>query len=164
LNGRLALLAATLLACGSALADTRSACISACDAVAQTCLRTAHETYEACKPAARTTCATRPPAELPACLGTAARTCSRTHSDQTEPCRETFTTCYAQCGPRPATQVDFWCTLNADAPTGSGKTYKDAFCAGAPGQAPLDQHARCMKLFTPSNPAIGFSLDCDPLR
>jgi hypothetical protein len=28
----------------------------------------------------------------------------------------------------------------------------------------LDQHAHCIKLFTPSNPALGYSLDCDPLR
>ena len=158
------LLAATLVVCGSASADTRSVCIAACDATAQTCMRTAHDTYEACKPAARTTCAPRPPAEQFDCLSTAGRTCVRTHSAQKEPCRENFTTCYAACGPRPATQVDFWCTLDADARSGPGKTYKDAFCAGTPGQAPLDQHARCMKLFAPSNPAIGFSLDCDPLR
>jgi hypothetical protein len=158
------LLAAALLVCGSAAADTRSACIAACDATAQTCMRTAHETYEACKPAARTACAPKPSAEQFDCLSTAGRTCSRTHSTQTEPCRATFTACYAACGPRPATQVDFWCELNADAPTGAGKTYKDAFCAGTPGQAALDQHARCMKLFTPSDPAIGFSLDCDALR
>ena len=158
--------AATLLVCGSASADTRSACIAACDAVAQTCMRTAHETYDACKPAARRTCAPKPPAEQFDCLSTAGMACSRTHSTQTEPCRVNFTTCYAACGPRPATQVDFWCTLDADAPigAGTGKVYKDAFCAGTPGQAPLDQHARCMKLFTPSDSAIGFSLGCDPLR
>lgn len=155
---------ATLFVCGGALADTRSACIAACDAIAQTCMRTAHETYDACKPAARTTCALKPPAELSACLGTAVRTCSRNHSAQTEPCRVNFATCYAECGSRPATQIDFWCTLDADAPTGPRKVYKDAFCSGTPGQAPLDQHARCMKLFASSDPAIGFSLDCKALR
>ena len=162
-----ALWAATLLVCSSASADTRSACIAACDATAQTCMRTAHETYEACIPAARTTCAPKPPAEQFNCLSTAGRTCSRNHSDQKEPCRANFTTCYAACGPGPATQVDFWCELSADTPIGTSrtsKTYKDAFCAGTPGQAPLDQHARCMKLFAPSDPAIGFSLDCNPLR
>ena len=158
------LLAATLLVCSGASADTRSNCIAACDAIAQACMRTAHETYEACKPAARTTCASQPPATLLACLGTAARACTATHSDQKEPCRANFTTCYAACGPGPATQIDFWCELNADAATGAGKVYKDAFCAGAPGQAPLDQHSRCMKLFAPTDPAIGFSLDCNPLR
>jgi hypothetical protein len=120
--------------------------------------------YDACKPAARTTCALKPPAEQFACLSTAGRTCSTTHSAQTEPCRVNFTTCYAACGPRPATQVDFWCELDADAPTAAGKVYKNAFCAGTPGRAPLDQHARCMKLFAPSDPAIGFSLDCNALR
>lgn len=158
------LFVATLLAFGSASADTRSACIAACDATAQACMRTAHDTYEGCKPAARRECAPKPPAERSACLTTAAKACSANHSSQTEPCRSTFKTCHAACGPAPATQVDFWCQLNADAASGSGKTYKDAFCAGSPGQAPLDQHARCMKLFTPSDPAVGFSLDCDPLR
>ncbi len=160
----IALVAAALVVCGSARADTRSACIAACDAAAQSCMRTAHESYEACKPAARTTCARKPPAELPSCLGSAAKACNATHAAQTGPCRTTFATCYATCGPRPATQVDFWCELDADATTGSGKTYKDAFCPGTPGQAPLDQHGRCMKLFAPSDPAIGFSLDCEPLR
>lgn len=157
-------LVATLLAIGSASADTRSACIAACDATAQACMRTAHDTYEACKPAARRACASKPPADLNACLTTIARTCTRTHSDETEPCRTTFRTCHAACGPGPATQVDFWCQLNADAASGGGKTYKDAFCSGTPGRAPLDQHAHCIKLFTPSNPALGYSLDCDPLR
>ena len=86
--------------------------------LASPCWRTAHETYEACKPAARTTCAPKPAAEQFDCLSTAGRTCVRTHSAQKEPCRENFTTCYAACGPRPATQVDFWCTLDADAATG----------------------------------------------
>ena len=158
------LLAATLFVCGSASADMRSACIAACDAIAQTCMRAAHETYDACKPAARTACALKPPAEQFDCLSTAGRTCSRTHSAQTEPCRVNFTTCYATCGPRPATQVDFWCELDADATIGAGKAYKDAFCAGTPGQTPSDQHGRCMKLFTPSDPAIGFSLGCKALR
>ena len=160
----IALFVAALLACGSVWADTRSDCIAACDATAQACMRTAHDTYEGCKPAVRTSCAAKPPAELGACLTTAAKACSATHSSQTEPCRTTFKTCHAACGPGPATQVDFWCELNADAASGGGKTYKDAFCAGTPGQAPSDQHARCMKLFTPSDQAVGFSLDCDPLR
>jgi hypothetical protein len=158
------LLAATLLMCGSASADTRSACIAACDATAQTCMRTAHETYETCIPAARTACAPRPPAEQFSCLSTAGRMCIRTHSAQTEPCRETFKTCYAACGPRPAAQVDFWCELKANPAPAAATVYKEAFCAGTPGQAPSDQHARCMKLFAPTNPAIGYSLDCDPLR
>ena len=157
------LLAATLLVCGSAWADTRSTCIATCDAIAQTCMRTAHETFEACKPAARTTCAPKPPAEQFDCLSTAGRTCIRTHSTQTEPCRVNFKTCYAACGPRPAAQIDFWCELNANAPAGASNVYKEAFCAGMPGQAPSDQHARCMKLFAPTDRAIGFSLDCDPL-
>ena len=156
--------AAALLICSSAWADTRSACIARCDAVAQTCMRTAHETYEACKPAARTTCARKPPAERSGCLTMAAKSCSATHSAETEPCREDFATCYATCGAPPATQVDFWCELDANAATGTGKTYRDAFCAGTPGLAPLDQHSRCMRLLAPSDPAIGFSLDCNPLR
>lgn len=158
----IALFVATLVA-GNAWADTRSACIAVCDATAQACMRTAHDTYEACIPTARKECAPKAPAQLHACLSTAARSCSANHSSQTEPCRTTFRTCHAACGPGPATQVEFWCQLNADATSGGGKTYKDGFCAGTPGQAPLDQHAQCMKLFTPSNPAVGYSLDCDPL-
>ncbi|GEP56925.1 hypothetical protein [Reyranella soli] len=157
------LLVATLFAFGSASADTRSACITACDATAQACIRTAHDTYEACIPTARRECAPKPPSEQSACLTTAARACRSTHSDQTDPCLTTFKTCHAACGPRPANQFEFWCRLNADTPGGSGKTYKDAFCAGTPGRPPLDQHAQCMALFTPSNQAVGFSLDCDPL-
>lgn len=157
------LLVATLFAFSSASADTRSACITACDATAQACTRTAHDTLEACLPAARRECAPKPPSEQFACLTTAARACRSTHSDQTDPCLTTFKTCHAACGPRPANQVEFWCRLNADAPSGGRKTYKDAFCAGTPGRPPLDQHAQCMKLFTPSNQAVGFSLDCDPL-
>jgi hypothetical protein len=158
----IAVLVATLAA-GAASADTRSDCIAACDATAQACMRTAHDTYETCIPTARRECAPKAPAELNACLSTAARACSANHSGQTEPCRTTFRTCHAACGPGPATQVEFWCQLNADATSGGGKTYKDGFCAGTPGQTPFDQHARCMKLFTPSNPAVGYSLDCDPL-
>ena len=156
------LLVATLLMCGSAWADTRSACIAACDATAQTCMRTAHETHEACAPAARTACAPKPPAEQFNCLSTELRTCTRTHSDQTEPCRETFKTCYAACGPRPAAQFDFWCELNASPPTGA-RVYKEAFCAGTPRQTPLEQHDQCMKRFAPTNRAIGYSLGCKPL-
>jgi len=160
----LGLLATTLLAGGGAGADTRSACIAACEATAQACMRTAHDTYEACKPAARRACAPKPPAELTTCLTTTVKACSSTHSDQTGPCRTSFTSCYAACGPRPANQVDFWCELDADASSGSGKVYKEAFCPGTPGQAPVDQHISCMKLLAPGDPAIGFSLDCNPLR
>ena len=161
---RIILFVAILLACGSAWADTRSDCIAACDATAQACMRAAHDAYEGCKPAARSACASKAPAELGACLTTAVRACNTTHSDQTDPCRTTFRTCHAACGPGPANQVDFWCELNADAVSGNAKTYKDGFCTGTPGQTPSAQHAQCVKLFTPSNPAVGFSLDCDPLR
>ena len=104
----IALFVAALLACGSVWADTRSDCIAACDATAQACMRTAHDTYEACIPTARRECVPKAPAELNACLRTAARACSANHSGQTEPCRTTFRTCHAACGPAPATQVDFW--------------------------------------------------------
>jgi hypothetical protein len=162
-SAQIILSVATLLAVGSASADTRSACIAACDATAQACMRAAHDTFEACTPAARRACASKTAAELSACLVPAAKACSATHSAETEPCRTTFKTCHAACGPAPAAQVDFWCQLKADAPGAGGRTYKDAYCAGRPGQPPLDQHARCMQLFTPRDRAIGYSLDCDPL-
>lgn len=157
------LLVATVFAFSGASADTRSACIAACDATAQACTRTAHDTYEACIPAARRDCAPKPAADQFACLGTAARACRATHSDQTEPCLTTFKACHAACGPRAANQFEFWCRLNASPPGRSGVTYKDAFCAGTPGRPPLDQHGECMKRFMPTDQAVGFSLDCDPI-
>ena len=156
------LLVATLLMCGSAWADTRLACIAACDATAQACMRTAHETHEACAPAARTACAPKPPAEQFNCLSTELRTCTRTHSDQTEPCRETFKTCYAACGPRPAAQFDFWCELNASPPTGAARVQGGILCghaqANAIGAARSVHEALCAHQW-----AIGYSLGCDPL-
>jgi hypothetical protein len=154
----------SLLVSGHASADTRPSCIAACEATAQACLRTAHDTYEACIPAARTTCAREPAATQFACLGSAARSCRAAHSDQTDPCRATFASCYARCGPGPANQVEFWCELNADGRPGAGKTYKEVFCAGRPGQDPLDQHNQCIKRLQPTNPAIGYSLGCNPLQ
>jgi hypothetical protein len=160
----IALSVATLLVSGHASADTRPSCIAACEATAQACLRTAHETYEACIPAARTTCAREAAATQVSCLGTAARSCRAAHSDQTDPCRASFTSCYATCGAGPANQAEFWCELQADATGGSRHAYKEAFCAGRPGQDPLDQEKQCMKRLEPANPAIGYSLGCNRLR
>ena len=153
------------LTLGTVRADTRAACVAACETTAQSCLATAHEKYDGCLPAARKSCAGKPPSELFACMADAMKSCSEAHSAETGPCRTEFESCYAACGPRPASQVDFWCELDADAPPGSdAKLRKQGLCSSTAGERAADAHARCMKLFTPTDPAIGFSLDCSPLR
>ncbi len=157
-------LTTAVFAHGSAQADTRAACVTACEATAQTCLSTAHGTYDACKPAARKTCAPKPPSELFACLTSTLKDCTKNHSTGSEACRTTFDTCYAACGAHPSEVAEFWCTLDADDPASNGKVRKEAVCSGQPGQSPADQHTYCMKQFTPTDPTMGYALDCDPLK
>ncbi|MDQ8700736.1 hypothetical protein [Hyphomicrobium sp. LHD-15] len=155
-------LAAAVLAC-PAQADPRTACITACEATAQTCMGASHAKYDACKPAANKQCANTVAAEKFKCLTTALRACNTNHSAELEPCRTTFDTCYAACGPHPADTTNFWCALNADSVATSVTTRKDVFCAGTPGLTPADQLESCVKRHTPTDPAMGFSLDCEPL-
>lgn len=162
LGALLAFLAACLVG-SAATADERSACLAACETAARSCYESANTKYDACKPAANKGCAPVLPAEKFECLSSALKSCARTRSAETEPCPQKFEGCYAACGPRPSGTVDFWCMLDADSPASNAKVRKYALCGGPQGLSGGDQHAHCMKLFTPKDPAMGFSLDCAPL-
>lgn len=160
----LVLFAAALLAGANlAVADERMACLAACEDATQTCLDPVYETYDACGPAANESCEHAPPAEKTKCLSSVLQACSRTRSSETQACRATLKSCATTCGPRDAGQYEFWCELEADMPTDDIHVRMNAFCVGPPGASPGEQHDYCMKLFTPTDPAMGFSLDCSPL-
>ena len=160
----LVLFAAALLAGANlAGADERMACLAACEEATQTCLDPVYDTYDACGPAANESCSSAPPAEKMTCLADALKACTRTRSSETDACRATLRSCAATCGPRPAGQYEFWCELDADMPEEDVHVRMNAFCVGPPGASPGEQHDYCVKLFTPPDPAMGFSLDCSPL-
>ncbi|HRO50694.1 MAG TPA: hypothetical protein PLW75_11185 [Hyphomicrobium sp.] len=155
--------AALLVGTPPAAADERMACLAACEDATQTCLDPVYETYDACGLAANESCEHAPPAEKTKCLSSALQACSRTRSSETQACRATLKSCATTCGPRDAGQYEFWCELEADMPTDDIHVRMNAFCVGPPGASPGEQHDYCMKLFTPTDPAMGFSLDCSPL-
>ena len=144
-----------LVANGPANAADRPACIAACETKARTCLTTANEKYDGCTPAARKDCSSKPSSELFECMRTSQTACSRTRSAEAEPCRAEFQTCYAACGPRPPQKADYWCELDANSPASTARIRKYAFCAGS--------HDQCINLYKPTDPTLGFSLDCSPL-
>lgn len=160
----LVLFAAALIAwTAPAAADDRMACLAACEEATQTCLDPVYETYDACGPAANESCERAPQAEKMTCLSTALQACTRTRLSETQACRATLKSCAATCGPRSAGQYEFWCELEADMPTDDVHVRMNAFCVGPPGASPGEQHDNCVKLFTPTDPAMGYSLDCSPL-
>ncbi|HRN89554.1 hypothetical protein [Hyphomicrobium sp.] len=160
----LALLAAALIAWASpAAADDRTICLAACEETTQTCLDAVYDTYDACSPAANESCERATPTEQTKCLSTALQACTRTRTSETQSCRATLKSCAATCGPRDAGQYEFWCELDADIATDDVHVRMNAFCVGPPGASPGEQHDYCMKLFTPTDPAMGYSLDCNPL-
>ena len=147
-----------------ASAGTRASCIALCEATAQACLAAAHTKYDGCKPAARTTCAPKPPSEMFACLTTALKSCVTTRSDEEGPCRETFKSCYAACGPGEPRQTDFWCELDASSTATDVKTRKQVFCGGSAGKSGDEQWAHCAEPLKPTDPTVGYSLECTPLN
>ena len=156
-------IAMALFVCGQAAADARHDCIAKCEATAQACFNAAHAKYDACKPAANKGCAATPPADKFKCLTTALKACTTNRTAETGPCRAAFDACYATCGPRPADQADFWCTLDADSVATTDKVRTDAFCTGEPGRPAQEQLDTCIKKYRPTDPAMGYSLECEPL-
>jgi hypothetical protein len=159
----IATLVTAIFACGHAVAADRAACVAACETAAQVCMTATHDTYDACKPAANRGCASALPADKFRCLTTALKACSAARSSGTDSCRTAHGDCHAACGPRPADTYEFWCELDADSVATATQTRKQTVCTGTPGQSPREQQDHCMKQLTPTDPAMGFSLDCEPL-
>lgn len=159
----IAALLAALLATAPATADNRTPCVAACESTAAACAAAGHATYDACKPAANKGCAATSPADKFKCLTTALQACTTTRSAATSACHTAFKSCHAACGAAPEGQAEFWCTLDADNVASNVKVRKTALCSGTPGTPPQDQHDACIKRFMPTDPSMGFSLDCELL-